>query len=106
MESVLAEAAASIGLQFSHITTLGTKRYPGNRHWHLKQHPREKGCLDLTYWPGGRLMWITIRNYEPAWSTKPVNCSGQPWSLTSRAEHRRRSRSEWRSAVSRRLGQP
>lgn len=67
MESVLAEAAASIGLQFSHITTLGTKRYPGNRHWHLKQHPREKGCLDLTYWPGGRLMWITIRNYEPAW---------------------------------------
>ena len=51
----------------THITTLGAKRYPGNRHWHLKQQSRAKGCLDVTYWPGGPLMWISMRNYEPAW---------------------------------------
>ena len=67
MEPVLAETASDIGLQFSHITTLGAQRYPGNRHWHLKQNPRERGCLDVTYWPSGPLMWITIRHYEPAW---------------------------------------
>ena len=67
MESVLGKIASDMGLQFSHITTLGSHRYPGNRHWHLKQGLREKGCLDVTYWPSGPLMWITIRHYEPAW---------------------------------------
>jgi len=67
MESVLLEAATELGMYVSHITTLGTKRYPGNRHWHLKQDPRTKGCLDVTYWPSGALMWISMRNYEPEW---------------------------------------
>lgn len=67
MESVLDEVAVAMGLQFSHITTLGAKRYPGNRHWHLKQDPRTKGCLDVTYWPRGPLLWISVRNYEPTW---------------------------------------
>ncbi len=67
MEAVLGEVATTMGLAFSHITTLGTKKYPGNRHWHLKQHPTEKGCLDITYWPSGPLMWVTMRNNEPAW---------------------------------------
>jgi hypothetical protein len=67
MESVLLEVATDLGMHFSHITTLGTKRYPGNRHWHLKQNSRTKGCLDVTYWPGGPLMWISMRHYEPEW---------------------------------------
>ena len=67
MESVLLGAAASLGLYVSRITTLGSKRYPGNRHWHLKQNPRTKGCLDVTYWPRGALMWISMRRYEPEW---------------------------------------
>lgn len=67
MESVLLEAATNLGMHFSRITVLGTKRYPGNRHWHLKQDPRAKGCLDVTYWPKGPLMWISMRHYEPAW---------------------------------------
>lgn len=67
MESALVKAGKDLGLQISHITTLGTKRYPGNRHWHLKRSPTESGCLDVTYWPAGQLMWISIRNYEPAW---------------------------------------
>lgn len=67
MESVLVSVAAHLGMHVSHTTTLGTKRYPGNRHWHLKQHPRATGCLDLTYWPEGPLMWISMRHNEPAW---------------------------------------
>ncbi len=67
MESVLLDAATDLGMYFSRITTLGAKRYPGNRHWHLKQDPRTRGCLDVTYWPAGSLMWISMRNYEPEW---------------------------------------
>ncbi len=67
MESVLLEVATNLGMYFSHITVLGARRYPGNRHWHLKQDPRTKGCLDVTYWPGGPLMWVSMRHYEPEW---------------------------------------
>ena len=67
VETVLLDAAAELGMYFSEITVLGTKRYPGNRHWHLKQDPREPGCLDATYWPAGPLMWISIRDHEPEW---------------------------------------
>jgi hypothetical protein len=67
METVLLDAAAELGMYLSKNTVLGTKRYPGNRHWHLKQDPRAPGCLDVTYWPAGPFMWISIRNYEPEW---------------------------------------
>jgi hypothetical protein len=67
MESAILEVATSLGLYVSRVTTLGTKRYPGNRHWHLKQDPRTKGCLDVTYWPKGALMWISMRHFEPEW---------------------------------------
>jgi len=67
MESVVLEAATDLGMYFSRITVLGTKRYPGNRHWHLKRDAREKGCLDITYWPKGPLLWVSMRHYEPAW---------------------------------------
>jgi hypothetical protein len=67
MEAVLGEVASGHGLYFSHVTTLGQKRYPGNRHWHLKQDPKTRGCLDVTYWPSGPLMWISMRRSEPSW---------------------------------------
>ena len=67
MESELAKVASELGLHVSHVTTLGRKRYPGNRHWHLKRNEGGTGCLDVTYWPTGSLMWISVRNYEPAW---------------------------------------
>jgi hypothetical protein len=67
MEVALDEVATEMGMRISHITTLGRKRYPGNRHWHLTQEPHTKGCLDVTYWPSGALMWISIRRSEPAW---------------------------------------
>jgi len=40
MEAVLDEVASEIGLRISHTTTLGRKRYPGNRHWHLTARRR------------------------------------------------------------------
>jgi len=67
MEAELCRAAAEIGLVLSHTTTLSLRKYPGNRHWHFKQSLKEKGCLDVTHWPAGALLWITVRNYEPAW---------------------------------------
>ena len=70
MEEVLTNAGVDLGLAISHITTLGRKKYPGNRHWHLKDNTKSKGCLDVTYWPSGRLLWITIRDYEPDWVHK------------------------------------
>lgn len=67
MEAVLTEVATGRDLYVSHITVLGRVRFPGNRHWHLKNHHETVGCLDLTYWPQGELFWISIRNYEPLW---------------------------------------
>ena len=67
MEAVLAEVAAALDLHISHITKLGTKRYPGNRHRHLKHDTEPIGCLDITYWPHAPLLWVSIRNGEPAW---------------------------------------
>lgn len=67
METILHGVVAEIGLQITHTTVLGRKRYPGNRHWHFKRDRDEKGCLDLTYWPAGKLLWITMRHMEPPW---------------------------------------
>lgn len=67
MEQHLLTVANALALTLTHVTTLSRKKYPGNRHWHFKQDPRAKGCLDVTYWPDGPLFWITARNYEPAW---------------------------------------
>lgn len=67
MESLLRDAAAELGMYCSHITVLGTRRYPGNRHWHFERDPGETGCLDVTYWPTGPSMWISMRTIEPAW---------------------------------------
>ena len=67
MEDYLRDVSSDMGMYISHITVLGSKRYPGNRHWHFKQSPKEPGCLDVTYWPDGSLLWVSMRNYEPKW---------------------------------------
>ncbi len=82
MEEVLTNVGTDLGLVISHITTLGGKKYPGNRHWHFKQDLKSKGCLDVTYWPNGPLFWITIRNYEPDW----VHRAGRDLALTLEKE--------------------
>ena len=67
MEDRLTEIGTTMGMYVSHITRLGRKRYPGNRHWHFKRCPKEHGCLDVTFWPGGPLLWISVRKSEPEW---------------------------------------
>ena len=67
MEQSLLSVADSLSLTLTHVTMLSRKKYPGNRHWHFKQDPKARGCLDVTYWPGGPLFWITARHYEPDW---------------------------------------
>jgi len=42
-------------------------KYPKSIHWHFKEHPKEKGCLDATFWEEGNEFWIVARNYEPQW---------------------------------------
>ncbi|MDX8351682.1 hypothetical protein [Cognatiyoonia sp. IB215182] len=73
METVLTAVGEELGLELTHATTLSRKKYPNNRHWHFKEDRKRKGCLDVTYWPEGKLFWITVRNYEPEW----VHRSGQ-----------------------------
>ncbi|MCP4444313.1 MAG: hypothetical protein GY811_03080 [Myxococcales bacterium] len=67
MEAALFEVVETLDLYISRTTTLGTKNYPGNAHWHFKRTADEAGCLDATYWPEGHVFWVSMRNYEPAW---------------------------------------
>jgi len=61
------QAAQEIEVYISHIGSYSKKKYPNSIHWHFKQNPMEKGCLDATYWEEGNEFWIVVRNYEPRW---------------------------------------
>lgn len=53
------EAGASLSLT---ITLRGTLRsFPGSTHWHLKRG-NERGVLEVTLWPAGRRLWITVQS--------------------------------------------
>jgi hypothetical protein len=44
------------------VTLRGTLAgYPGCTHWHLK-NGRERGVLELTYWPGGKRIWLSMQD--------------------------------------------
>jgi hypothetical protein len=34
-------------------------RYPGSVHWHYSQ-PRERGTLEITWWPRGERLWFKV----------------------------------------------
>jgi hypothetical protein len=36
------------------------KSFPGSTHWHLKRG-RERGTLEITWWPKCRKLWINIQ---------------------------------------------
>lgn len=61
------KAASKLDLYISHIGSYSRVKYPNSIHWHFKQHPKEKGCLDATFWEEGNEFWIVARNYEPQW---------------------------------------
>ncbi|MBX2869548.1 MAG: hypothetical protein KTR18_12775 [Acidiferrobacterales bacterium] len=64
---IIEKAAGSLGLYISHIGGYSRVKYPNSIHWHFKEHPKEKGCLDATFWEEGNEFWIVARNYEPQW---------------------------------------
>lgn len=67
MHKTIEVAAADLDLYISHIGGYSRVKYPNSIHWHFKQHPKEKGCLDATFWEEGQEFWIVARNYEPQW---------------------------------------
>ncbi len=64
---LIEKAADKLGLYISHIGGYSRVKYPNSIHWHFKQHPKEKGCLDATFCEEGNEFWIVARNYEPQW---------------------------------------
>jgi hypothetical protein len=48
---------AAAGLRVTLKTTLA--QYPGSVHWHVKQG-RERGILEMTWWPQERRLWLAV----------------------------------------------
>lgn len=48
--------------------TEGTlKSYPGSMHFHLRK-PKERGTLELTWWPAKRRFWVSVHaNRRAPW---------------------------------------
>ena len=67
VSQVIEKAAKDLGVYISHIGSYSRVKYPNSIHWHFKEHPKEKGCLDATFWEEGNEFWIVARNYEPQW---------------------------------------
>ena len=67
MSQKVEETAKQLGVYISHIGSFTRVKYPNSIHWHFKEHPKEKGCLDATFWEEGNEFWIDARNYEPQW---------------------------------------
>lgn len=51
------------------LVTLTTTHssYPGSIHWHFKPERRIRGVLDLTYWPHGGRLWLSVRAQDADW---------------------------------------
>ncbi len=61
------KVASALNVYISHIGSYSRVKYPNSIHWHFKEHPKEKGCLDATFWEEGNEFWIVARHYEPQW---------------------------------------
>ena len=67
MQSIIEKTAEQLDVYISHIGGYSRVKYPNSIHWHFKENPKEKGCLDATFWEEGNEFWIVARNYEPQW---------------------------------------
>ena len=67
MHKIVEEVSKELDVYISHIGSYSRKKYPNSIHWHFKEKPKEKGCLDATFWEEGNEFWIVARNYEPQW---------------------------------------
>ena len=59
IELAIEDAIATSGLRISLRGTL--QKYPGCAHWHVRSG-RERGTLELTFWPAERRAWFTVQN--------------------------------------------
>lgn len=60
------EMAKGQGLTMTQRTTLSTKK--GSYHWHFKKG-KEKGVLEVTYWPKRNTLWFDIHeNRKVDWN--------------------------------------
>jgi len=64
---IIVAVASQLGVYISHIGSFSRVKYPNSIHWHFKEQPKEKGCIDATFWEEGNQFWIDVRNYEPRW---------------------------------------
>lgn len=57
VEQTVAACCAAAGLRNTLKGTLA--RYPGSVHWHYAQ-ARERGTLEITWWPRGERLWFKV----------------------------------------------
>lgn len=67
MHKIVEEVSKKLHVYISHIGSYSRKKYPNSIHWHFKENPKERGCLDATFWEEGNKFWIVARNNEPQW---------------------------------------
>ena len=89
LPSIIEEAAKSLGLVTTQVTTLST--YPGSVHWHFKKG-NGRGTLEATYWPERHRAWLSSRSGREA-----------EWIAPAIREFKRLVRKSVRSRVSKRL---
>jgi hypothetical protein len=52
-------AADALGLTVS--SDGGLHKYPGSRHWHIR-NGRKSGTLEVTHWPAKQRLWVTYHS--------------------------------------------
>ncbi len=62
---VVLTTAQNEGLLLTLTTTHSS--YPDSIHWHFKPERRIRGVLDLTYWPDGGRLWLSVRTQDADW---------------------------------------
>ena len=68
LPAAVQQACSAAGLTLTLDGTL--KSYPGSRHWHYRRG-RERGTLEITFWPAQRRLWLKIAaGRTSAWITE------------------------------------
>ncbi len=67
VESLVKKTCKARGLEMTVKTSLVS--YPGSTHRHFKKGT-ERGTIELTFWKGGRRLWISVHsNRASSWTT-------------------------------------
>jgi hypothetical protein len=58
IEIAVERCSRGLGLLETMKSTLA--KYPGSVHWHFKK-PHASGTLEVTHWPSGNRLWISVQ---------------------------------------------